>query len=321
MISFVMLVGIPASGKSYFAQRAIEQFPNEFVWLSSDAIRGELWGNEEDQQNPGEVFNVMNNRAIAALNEGYSVIYDATNLNSKKRKATLAEITRRVNPAKSDFIATCYIVTCSITECKQRQNLRSRKVPDEVIDRMAKSFQTPNYGEGWDKIFIIPNGKKQDLDKEMARLRETPHDNPHHSTGSIAEHCVRALSNIKELAKKEYLPEPYIDLLEDAAYYHDIGKRKAKVFHDKDGNPSDIAHYYSHDNLGAYLWLSGDKWQDKWNDSCTIEIANLIQWHMISYFLTDKSKEGLAAWCKKKGFSELFAKGLWVLHEADRLAH
>jgi hypothetical protein len=186
---------------------------------------------------------------------------------------------------------------------------------------MARQFQVPNYGEGWDKIFIIPNGKKQDLVKEMNRLRETSHDIPHHSTGSIAEHCVRALSNIRELAEAEHLPEPYIALLEDAAYYHDIGKRKTKVFHDKDGNPTDIAHYYGHDNMSAYLWLSGDKWQNKWNDNCTIEIANLIQWHMITYFLTDKSKEGLAAWCEKKGFNELFARGLWVLHEADRAAH
>ena len=320
MSNFVMLVGLPGCGKSTVANQFLSTH-NEYVWLSSDRLREELWGDEEDQQNPGEVFNAMNNRAVAALNEGYSVIYDATNLNSKKRKATLAEIIRRVNPAKSDFTATCYVVTCSITECKQRQNLRSRKVPDEVIDRMARQFQTPNYGEGWDKIFIIPNGKNQDLDKEMARLRETPHDNPHHSTGSIAEHCVRALSNIKELATAEHLPEPYIKLLEDAAYYHDIGKRKTKVFHDKEGNPTDIAHYYGHDNMSAYLWLSGDKWQEKWNDKCTIEIANLIQWHMITYFLTDKSKEGLVAWCEKKGFSHLFARGLWVLHEADRRAH
>ena len=321
MSNFVMLVGLPGSGKSTVAYQFLSTRQNEYVWLSSDKLREELWGDEEDQSNPGAVFNAMNNRAVAALNEGYSVIQDATNLNSKKRKATLAEITRRVNPAKSDFITTCYVVTCSITECKQRQNLRSRKVPDEVIDRMARQFQTPNYGEGWDKIFIIPNGKKQDLTKEMLRLHKTPHDNPHHSTGSIAEHCIRALSNIRELAEKEHLPKPYIALLEDAAYYHDIGKRKTKVFHDKEGNPTDIAHYYGHDNMGAYLWLSGDKWQYKWNDKCTLEIANLIQWHMISYFLTDKSKEGVAAWCNKKGFNDLFARGLWVLHEADRLAH
>lgn len=321
MSNFVMLVGLPGCGKSTVANQFLSTHHNEYVWLSSDKLREELWGDEEDQSNPGAIFNAMNNRAVAALNEGYSVIYDATNLNSKKRKATLAEITRRVNPAKSDFIATCYVVTCSITECKQRQNLRSRKVSDEVIDRMARQFQTPNYGEGWDKIFIISNGKKQDLVKEMNRLRETPHDNPHHSTGSIAEHCVRALSNIKELAEAERIPDPYIRLLEDAAYYHDIGKRKTKVFHDKEGNPTDVAHYYGHDNMSAYLWLSGDQWLGKWNDSCTIEIANLIQWHMISYFLTDKSKEGLAAWCEKKGFNELFARGLWVLHEADRLAH
>lgn len=321
MAIFTMLVGLPGCGKTTFAQALIEQHPGEYVWLSSDAIRGELWGDENDQQNPGEVFSIMNNRAVAALNEGYSVIYDATNLNSKKRKATLAEITRRVNPAKSDFIATCRVITCSISECKRRQGLRARRVPDEVIDRMARQFQVPNYGEGWDYIFITNCGKKQDLTKEMNRLRETTHDNPHHTTGSIAEHCVRALSNIKELAEAEHIPDLYIRLLEDAAYYHDIGKRKTKVFHDKDGNPTDIAHYYGHDNVSAYLWLSGDKWQEKWQDKIAIEIANLIQWHMISYFLTDKSKEGLAAWCEKKGFNELFARGLWVLHEADRLAH
>lgn len=52
MANFILFVGLPASGKSYLAQKLCNDHPGEYVWLSSDAIRGELWGNEEDQQNP-----------------------------------------------------------------------------------------------------------------------------------------------------------------------------------------------------------------------------------------------------------------------------
>ena len=69
----ILLVGIPGSGKTTYSKEYIERSPNTFH-LSSDAIRKELYGDENIQGNPGEVFALMQKRAVEALNNGYDVI-------------------------------------------------------------------------------------------------------------------------------------------------------------------------------------------------------------------------------------------------------
>ena len=73
------------SGKSTIAMRIASQMKEEVVLLSSDAIRGEIYGDENCQRDPGRVFDIMHQRTVAALSQGISVIYDATNLSCKRR--------------------------------------------------------------------------------------------------------------------------------------------------------------------------------------------------------------------------------------------
>ena len=79
---FYMLVGISGSGKSFVAEQVKRIYKNHLVNIevhSSDAIRKELWGDENDQQNPQKVFQILHKRVKNALSEGKDVIYDATN--------------------------------------------------------------------------------------------------------------------------------------------------------------------------------------------------------------------------------------------------
>lgn len=86
---FYMLCGLPASGKSHYAldlQRIMSNETNEkTVIVSSDNIRKELYGDENIQGNPEEVFNLVHERILQSLNNGVNVIYDATNLKRKYR--------------------------------------------------------------------------------------------------------------------------------------------------------------------------------------------------------------------------------------------
>ena len=83
MADFYMYIGLPGSGKSTIAAAQ----KGETI-ISSDAIRGELYGDENIFGKRDEVFGLMLRRTREALLRGETVCYDATNLarGRKKRK-------------------------------------------------------------------------------------------------------------------------------------------------------------------------------------------------------------------------------------------
>jgi hypothetical protein len=76
------------------------------------------------------------------------------------------------------------------------------------------------------------------------------------------------------------------------------------------GEVTPIAHYYSHENVGAYLYLTYC-----YKDSTDLYIANLIQHHM-DFFKGEKYLQKIA-----DRFGEEFMRDLTLLHEADINAH
>lgn len=88
MATLNIMIGIPGSGKSNYAKRYL--LTNNSVYLSSDDIRIELYG-FEDQTHNDVVFKTMKKRTLNALKEGKDVIYDATNLNKKRRGGIINE--------------------------------------------------------------------------------------------------------------------------------------------------------------------------------------------------------------------------------------
>ena len=92
MPRLIYMVGIAGSGKSTIAMRIASQMEEEVVLLSFDTIRGEIYGDENYQRNPGRVFDIMHQRTVVALSQGISVIYDATNLSCKRRMNFLKSI-------------------------------------------------------------------------------------------------------------------------------------------------------------------------------------------------------------------------------------
>ena len=95
----IMLVGIPASGKSTTTEHYAKL---GYLILSSDSIRLALLEAEteypHDQKEVDKlnvrVFETIRNRAVAALKAGRSVVIDATNLSRKRRIAFLSNLGR-----------------------------------------------------------------------------------------------------------------------------------------------------------------------------------------------------------------------------------
>lgn len=142
MSNVFILVGLPASGKSTKAK----ELPGNI--LSSDTIRAELYGNEEEQGNPKEVFDTLYRRMETLLCLDESVIIDATNINRWERSRAI-EIAKRF-PRVRNII--CINIDTPLEECKRRNQARERKVPEFVYDRMMHKYEAPSYDEGFTSI-------------------------------------------------------------------------------------------------------------------------------------------------------------------------
>ncbi len=256
----IILTGICGAGKTHYANKYIEQNEEheKIVRLSSDAIREELYGDESIQGNPSEVFNIMQSRALEALDKGCTVLYDATNMTRKDR----AHI---ISACPPDTHIACHIVWSPIEICMERDAARERTVGKAVIDKMLKRFQPPWYDEGINEIRRI-DGADIDICEYTEKYMESmkiDHENPHH-TLNIYDHCMRAYDHA--------LGNGYIEDVVTAAKYHDIGKPYVKDFHNHDGEVTDVAHYYQHQNVSA--WISYGL------VGCSIRTAWLIGVHM-----------------------------------------
>ena len=306
---FTMMVGLPYSGKSTYAKQLAEEINAEIH--SSDAIRAEILGDEQDQTNNDRVFQVLHGRVTKDLSDGKNVIYDATNLNYKRRMNTL-RLLKGITCKKR-----CILMATPFETCVERSKDRKRVVPYDTIERMYKSIWIPDYYEGWDEISIVyPNGFQVKSAAElMDGLRKIPHDNPHH-TLSIGDHCIATQRKVWA-AYNDMIPE-YARDLEVAALLHDIGKPFTKAFVDSKGNPTQIAHYYDHHHVSAYMALFYIP-----ENMNRIYIASLIQWHMRPYEIERCSSEKQVNLLQR--FSSLVGASLFhdvmKLHMADVEAH
>lgn len=150
MVNMIVLVGIPGCGKSTFADILCRN--GNVIRLSSDEIRKELFGDESFQGDNNRVFNTLYERAELLLKANISVVIDATNL-----KKSLRRYAFDICPAGVKKIALYY--TPDVELCKERNATRERKVPDEVIERMAKQFEVPTTDEGFDEVMCL-NGEE-----------------------------------------------------------------------------------------------------------------------------------------------------------------
>lgn len=290
---FYMCVGLPASGKSYIC----ENLYLHAVHISSDAIREEVFGDVNDQSHNAEVFDIMFKRVVENLKAGKSCIYDATNLSAKRRIGLLKAIS-----FIPDVIKICLLVVPPLDVVLKQNNSRERHVPEEVIDRMLRHFEMPHKSEGWNDIRVYNNVRSDECWHIVDKAMSLSHDNPHHSA-SIGWHMYYALEEVN----KFFSAPAY---MQKAVRYHDIGKPYCKVFKDSRGNSSEIAHYYNHENVGAYFYIS-----NSFGNREEIHIANLIQHHM-DYFKGEKYLARI-----RERFGENFMKDLDWLHRCDLAAH
>lgn len=310
-----MMEGLAGSGKSFVAEALLTKRNGVFdkpIVHSSDALRTELYGDESNQEHNGDLFNELHKRIKDDLRNGRDVVYDATNINKKRRRAFLQELTS----IKCHKVCICVLTPYEVV--LHQNNNRERIVPEGAIKRMYLSWSPPAIDEGFDNIVLVYN--YGDVDKNRFTLENffdgeidanhIDQENSHHSS-TIGGHCREAADYVEV-----HFPNNFT--LRIAALLHDIGKVFTKSNLNSRGEVDTECHYYNHQNCGSY---DSFFYMDVLDipHAERLHIANLIYYHMMPFISWTHSN---SAECKVKMQvgEELFDE-IMKLHEADLASH
>ena len=309
MAALNIMIGMPGSGKTSYAKKHL--LTSNSVYLSSDQTRIDMYG-FEDQTHNGEVFERMKQETILALQNGFDVIYDATNLIRKRREALIKDVKNRV----SNIEINAYLCCTPINIVLERNMTRTeRHLPWDKLVQMIQSIEPPMYYEGFDNIYLIDGGMYNDV-YDYNNLLEKYEDycqfNPYHNE-TLSEHMTAVAKKAEELGTnlKNGIDR---NILWQAARYHDISKPYTKQFNCKKGYNT----YYGHEKVSTYMYMCHVRKQqiiDELNrvrlSDSSYQIGALILNHMEWYRREDMTP-----------IKELFNDNdlyymLELLHEAD----
>jgi tRNA uridine 5-carbamoylmethylation protein Kti12 len=159
MSAVIVFVGLPGSGKSYLINNIKRTNKSKIFTYSTDEYIEHCAA--RDHKSYTEVFELyireatehMNDALKAAIANGYTVIWDQTNMRSDKRRWILSHF-------PDSYQKQCFTISppCNDKEwgvLYSRLSARPGKIiPGYVIDSMLNSYSEPALEEGFSQIHI-----------------------------------------------------------------------------------------------------------------------------------------------------------------------
>ncbi|MEQ8386661.1 MAG: ATP-binding protein [Coleofasciculus sp. A1-SPW-01] len=138
------LIGSPSSGKSTLAAKLTQLEPKAVI-VSTDAIRAQLFGDENIQGDWSLIETQVLQQIHRSIADGNPVIYDATNAKPEWRRSLLPKISGET----VRWIA--WYLTTPLETCKVWNRQRQRQVPDQVIEDFYRALRDhpPQTNEGF----------------------------------------------------------------------------------------------------------------------------------------------------------------------------
>jgi predicted kinase len=127
-------IGLPGIGKTTVRNQLL-MFHPDIVVISPDEIRGVLTGDVNNQSRNKDVFVLANQLLEVYTDHGVSVFWDATNIKKQHREG-FREIARQ-----KGYTLIWIEFEHDIDLALQRNNTRAKRVPVDVIFRMANSYE------------------------------------------------------------------------------------------------------------------------------------------------------------------------------------
>ena len=150
----IMLIGLPASGKTTWTNKFLAQNPGYTVVSSDDIIERYA---KKDGINYSQAFHKYADVADkefkqelqAALQAKKNIIVDRTNMSKKSRNKILSNV-----PKGYERIAVVFDVARPELDKRlvQREYDTGKRIPKEVVDGMHASYSPPSKEEGFAEI-------------------------------------------------------------------------------------------------------------------------------------------------------------------------
>lgn len=150
-----MLIGVPGSGKSTWANKADFGGGNTCIVSTDDIIAHKA---KEQGKTYNEVFKdsikdaekLMYKHVMWSVERGENIVWDQTNLTKKSRAKKLIMI-----PDHYEKIAV-FFETPDDEELDKRLNNREGKtIPEHVMDAMIEMIEYPEIDEGFDRVIYV----------------------------------------------------------------------------------------------------------------------------------------------------------------------
>lgn len=152
------LMGLPGSGKSVLTEKIIKENPNAIL-LSMDMVIDKFA--QENNMTYREVWS--NHIKVAekefektlqsAISEKKDIIWDQTNLHKLSRAPKIKRLID--NSYEVEGITLELSRQEWQSRIQKREQNGGKKMLPEVLDSMEKSYQSPEYSEGFNKIYVM----------------------------------------------------------------------------------------------------------------------------------------------------------------------
>lgn len=163
MASAIILIGVPASGKSTLAEQMLhaanQNSHTQTQLICPDRIRESLYGSAVTQGVWADIWVQVQLEFANAAKSQQSVIYDATNYKREYRKDAIALAKQHeFKPITGVWL------DIPLWICLSRNDTRDRHVPEDVVIEMYRhlSYNPPTLSEGFDRILF----RDEKLDNE-----------------------------------------------------------------------------------------------------------------------------------------------------------
>lgn len=130
----IILRGLPASGKSTWAKKLIDDNPGRYKRVSKDDLRSMMDNTHWSKGNEKFILKTRDALILLGLQEGYHIIVDDTNLFSGHEKTIRELVKGQAIVEIKDF------TDVPLDECIERDRHRQNYIGEQVIRKMYHDF-------------------------------------------------------------------------------------------------------------------------------------------------------------------------------------